>query len=127
MKIGVPRETHPGERRVATTPDVAVQLQKLGFEVIVEKGAGAEASFSDEAYAEAGCDIAASADDIWSGADIILQVRPPEGDRAGGLKKSQTLISFLYPGQNPELLEQLTRTGGTAMAMDSVPRISRAQ
>jgi len=127
MKIGVPRETHPGERRVATTPDVAVQLQKLGFDVIVEKGAGAAASFSDEAYAEAGCEIAASADDIWSGADIILQVRPPEGDRAGGLKESQTLISFLYPGQNPELLEQLTKTGGTAMAMDSVPRISRAQ
>jgi len=127
MKIGVPRETHPGERRVATTPDVVVQLQKLGFDVIVEKGAGAAASFSDEAYAEAGCEIAASADDIWSGADIILQVRPPEGDRAGGLKESQTLISFLYPGQNPELLEQLTKTGGTAMAMDSVPRISRAQ
>ena len=127
MKIGVPRETHPGERRVATTPDVAIQLQKLGFDVIVEKGAGAAASFSDEAYAEAGCEIAASADDIWSGADIILQVRPPEGDRAGGLKESQTLISFLYPGQNPELLEQLTKTGGTAMAMDSVPRISRAQ
>jgi NAD(P) transhydrogenase subunit alpha len=127
MKIGVPRETHPGERRVATTPDVVVQLQKLGFDVIVEKGAGAAASFSDEAYAEAGCEIAASADAIWSGADIILQVRPPEGDRAGGLKASQTLISFLYPGQNPELLEQLTKTGGTAMAMDSVPRISRAQ
>ena len=127
MKIGVPRETHPGERRVATTPDVVVQLQKLGFDVIVEKGAGAAASFSDEAYAEAGCEIAASADEIWSGADIILQVRPPEGDRAGGLKESQTLISFLYPGQNPELLEQLTKTGGTAMAMDSVPRISRAQ
>jgi len=127
MKIGVPRETHPGERRVATTPDVVVQLQKLGFDVIVEKGAGAAASFSDEAYAEAGCEIAASADEIWSGADIILQVRPPEGDRAGGLKESQTLISFLYPGQNPELLEQLTKSGGTAMAMDSVPRISRAQ
>ncbi len=127
MKIGVPKETHPGERRVATTPDVAVELQKLGFEVIVEKDAGTEASFSDEAYAEAGCEIAAAADDIWSGADIILQVRPPDSDRAGALKESQTLISFLYPGQNPELLEQLTKTGGTAMAMDSVPRISRAQ
>jgi NAD(P) transhydrogenase subunit alpha len=127
MKIGVPRETHPGERRVATTPDVAGQLQKLGYDVIVEKDAGAAASFSDGAYEEAGCTIADSAADIWSGSDIILKVRPPEGDQAGGLKDSQTLISFLYPGQNPELLEQLTGSGGTALAMDSVPRISRAQ
>jgi NAD(P) transhydrogenase subunit alpha len=127
MKIGVPRETHPGERRVATTPDVAGQLQKLGYDVIIEKDAGAAASFSDEAYEEAGCTIADSAADIWSGSDIILKVRPPEGDQARGLKDSQTLISFLYPGQNPELLEQLTGSGGTALAMDSVPRISRAQ
>jgi len=127
MKIGVPRETHPGERRVATTPEVAAQLQKLGYEVVVEKDAGAAASFSDEAYEEAGCTIATSAADIWSGSDIILKVRPPEGEQARGLKKSQTLISFLYPGQNPELLEQLTKSGGTALAMDSVPRISRAQ
>jgi NAD(P) transhydrogenase subunit alpha len=127
MKIGVPRETHPGERRVATTPEVAGQLQKLGYEVVVEKDAGAEASFSDEAYKEAGCSIVDSAADIWSVSDIILQVRPPEADQAEKLKGSQTLISFLYPGQNPELLEQLTKTGGTALAMDSVPRISRAQ
>ena len=127
MKIGVPRETHPGERRVATTPEVAVQLQKLGYEVVVEKDAGAAASFSDEAYEEAGCTIAGSASDIWSGSDIILKVRPPESEQAEGLKESQALISFLYPGQNPELLEQLTKSGGTALAMDSVPRISRAQ
>ena len=127
MKIGVPRETHPGEQRVATTPEVAGQLQKLGYEVLVEKDAGAAASFSDEAFRAAGCTIADSAADIWSGSDIILKVRPPEGDKAAGLKESQTLISFLYPGQNPELLEQLTGTGGTVLAMDSVPRISRAQ
>ena len=127
MKIGVPRETHPGERRVATTPEVAAQLQKLGYDVVVEKDAGAAASFSDEAYKEAGCSIAGSAADIWSDADIILKVRPPEGDHASGLKGSQTLISFLYPGQNPDLLEQLTGSGATALAMDSVPRISRAQ
>jgi NAD(P) transhydrogenase subunit alpha len=127
MKIGVPRETHPGERRVATTPEVAAQLQKLGYEVVVEKGAGAAASFSDEAYEAAGCTIAGSAADIWSAADIILKVRPPEGEQAGALKESQTLISFLYPGQNPGLLERLTKSGGTALAMDSVPRISRAQ
>ena len=127
MKIGVPRETHPGERRVAATPEVATQLQKLGYEVVVEKDAGAAASFSNEAYEAAGCTIAGSAADIWSGSDIILKVRPPEGEQAGALKESQTLISFLYPGQNPKLLEQLTKSGGTALAMDSVPRISRAQ
>ena len=127
MKIGVPRETHPGEQRVATTPEVAGQLQKLGYEVLVEKDAGAAASFSDEAFRAAGCTIADSAADIWSGSDIILKVRPPEGEQATGLKESQTLVSFLYPGQNPELLEQLTGTGGTVLAMDSVPRISRAQ
>ena len=127
MKIGVPRETHPGERRVATTPEVAAQLQKLGYEVVVEAGAGAAASFSDEAYEEAGCTIAGSAADVWSGSDIVLKVRPPEGEETGRLKASQTLISFLYPGQNPELLGKLTKSGGTALAMDSVPRISRAQ
>jgi NAD(P) transhydrogenase subunit alpha len=127
MKIGVPRETHPGESRVATTPEVAGQLQKLGYEVLVEKDAGAAASFSDDAYRAAGCEIVDSAAEIWSGSDIILRVRPPEGDEAAGLKKSQTLVSFLYPGQNPQLLEQLTKTGGTVLAMDSVPRISRAQ
>jgi NAD(P) transhydrogenase subunit alpha len=94
MRIGVPRETHPGERRVATTPEVAGQLQKLGYQVIVEKDAGAAASFSDEAYEEAGCTIADSAADIWSGSDIILKVRPPEGDQAKGLKDSQTLVSW---------------------------------
>ena len=83
-----------------------------GSSVVVEKNAGAEASFTDDAFREAGCTIADSAADIWSGSDIILQVRPPEGDRASGLKDSQTLISFLYPGQNPELLEQLTKSGG---------------
>ncbi|MEJ2323160.1 MAG: Re/Si-specific NAD(P)(+) transhydrogenase subunit alpha, partial [Gammaproteobacteria bacterium] len=126
-KRGVPRETHPGERRVATTPEVAGQLQKLGYDVVVEKDAGATASFSDEAYKEAGCSIVDSAADIWSGSDIILKVRPPESELAKRLKDSQTLISFLYPGQNPDLLETLTKSGGTALAMDSVPRISRAQ
>jgi len=78
MKIGVPKETHSGERRVATTPDVAVQLIKLGYDVQVESGAGAAANFSDEAYREAGCEIVSSARDIWSSSDIILKVRPVE-------------------------------------------------
>ena len=127
MKIGVPKEIFAGERRVATTPEVAGQLQKLGFSVVVESGAGAESSFSDEAYRDAGCDIAAGADDVWSQADIILKVRGPEAQEAARLRKGQTLISFLWPAQNPELLKKLTASGATVLAMDSVPRISRAQ
>ena len=127
MRIGVPREIYAGEKRVATTPDVAAQLIKLGFAVAVESHAGAAANFSDAAYAAAGCSIAANADAIWSESDIILKVRGPSTEEAARLKDGQTLISFLYPAQNPELLQQLTERGVTAMAMDSVPRISRAQ
>ncbi len=127
MKIGVPREIYAGEKRVATTPEVAAQLMKLGFEVAVESNAGAAASYPDALYQEAGCNIAATADEIWSDSDIVLKVRGPESEEAAKLKSGQTLISFLYPAQNPELLQQLTERGVTAMAMDSVPRISRAQ
>jgi len=127
MKIGVPREIHAGERRVATTPDVAAQLIKMGFSVAIESNAGAEASFSDEAFAAAGCEVEASAADLWAKADLILKVRAPEGNEPGLLRPDQTLISFVGPGQNPELLEKLTGTGATVMSMDSVPRISRAQ
>ena len=127
MKIGVPREIHEGEQRVATTPDVASQLIKLGFSVAVEKDAGAAASCSNEAYKAAGCEVLASAKDVWSQADLILKVRAPEGGEESLLRSDQTLICFLGPGQNPELLQQLTKSGGTAMSMDSVPRISRAQ
>ena len=127
MKIGVPKEIFAGERRVATTPDVAGQLQKLGFSVLVETGAGAESSYSDEAYRAAGCEIASNADDLWSQSDIIFKVRGPEEEEATRLKAGKTLVSFLWPAQNPELLKKLTESGATVMAMDSVPRISRAQ
>src|SRR5210317_81057 len=127
MRIGVPKEIYAGEKRVATTPDVATQLMKLGFDVSVESGAGEGSNFSDSAYSEIGCDIADSAGELWSKADIVLKVRAPEGDEASQLRKDQTLISFLWPAQNPELLKQLTDSGATVMAMDSVPRISRAQ
>ncbi|HET6592624.1 MAG TPA: Re/Si-specific NAD(P)(+) transhydrogenase subunit alpha [Xanthomonadales bacterium] len=127
MRIGVPRETYAGEKRVATTPEVAAQLIKLGFDVAVESGAGADANFSDAAYLAAGCSIAAGADELWSAADIVLKVRGPDEQEAARLKAGQTLISFLYPAQNPELLKKLTDSGATVMAMDSIPRISRAQ
>ena len=127
MRIGVPKEIHAGEARVATTPEVASQLIKLGFDVAVEANAGAAANFSDGAYEAAGCAILSSASDVWTQSDVILKVRAPEGAEQGLLRSDQVLISFLAPGQNPELLETLTRSGGTALSMDSVPRISRAQ
>ena len=127
MKIGVPKEVYEGERRVATTPDVAAQLIKLGFEVAVESGAGAESSFSDAAYQEAGCDVIGTAEELWSQADLVMKVRAPDDEEAARLRADQALISFIWPAQNPELLETLTKSGATVMAMDSVPRISRAQ
>ena len=127
MRIGVPKEIYEGECRVATTPDVVTQLIKLGFDVAVESGAGTKASYSDDAYREAGCEVIDSASELWSKSDIVLKVRGPEGDETSQLRSDQALISFLWPAQNPELLKQLTDTGATVMAMDSVPRISRAQ
>jgi NAD(P) transhydrogenase subunit alpha len=127
MKIGVPREIHAGEQRVATTPEVASQLIKMGFSVAVENDAGAAASFSNDAYKEAGCELIATATDLWAQSDLILKVRAPEGGEEALLRSDQTLICFLAPGQNADLLKQLTESGGTAMSMDSVPRISRAQ
>ena len=129
MKIGVPKEIHEGEKRVATTPEVIGHLRKLGFEVIVEAGAGNGAHFSDAAYTEAGATIANNAKSVWSDSDIILKVRGLElnGPEVDLLKEGQILISFLWPAQNPDLLKKLADKKITALAMDMVPRISRAQ
>ena len=126
MRIGVPNEIYAGEKRVATTPEVAALLMKLGFEVAVESGAGASANFSDAAYEAAGVSIL-SADEIWGQSDIIMKVRGPEDHEADKLKSGQTLISFLWPAQNEAMLNKLNDKGVTALAMDSIPRISRAQ
>ena len=133
MKIAVPREIHAGERRVATTPDAIKQLQKLGFDVLVEAGAGAAANFSDASYAEAGATLVADTRELWSSADIVFKVRAPAPHPTLGvheadlLRPGQTLVSFIWPAQNPELMQRLAATGATVLAMDSVPRISRAQ
>ncbi len=133
MKIGVPKEVHAGEKRVATTPDVAKQLIKLGFEVAVESGAGSSASYSDASFEEAGVTVVNDTRQIWNDSDIILKVRGPERnpnlnvDEVDLLKEGQILISFLWPAQNPELLKTLAAKKVTALAMDMVPRISRAQ
>ena len=129
MKIGVPKEIHAGEKRVATTPEVIGHLKKLGFEVLVEAGAGAGAHFSDAAYGEAGATVVDNAKSVWNDSDIVLKVRGPElnGEEINLLKEGQILISFLWPAQNPDLLKKLADKKVTAIAMDMVPRISRAQ
>jgi NAD(P) transhydrogenase subunit alpha len=126
-KIGVPKEIYEGEARVAATPDTAKKLQKLGFEVLIESGAGANADFPDEAYEKADCRIVPDAKTLWNQADIILKVRQPSETEAGMLSKGKTLVSFIYPAQNKELLEKMAKTGANVLAMDAVPRISRAQ
>jgi hypothetical protein len=127
MKIGIPKEIHPGERRVAATPDTAKRLKSFGFDVIVESGAGAAAEFVNLAYTDVGCEIAADARSLWAAADIVLKVRPPSADEVLLLREGGTLISFIYPAQNKQLLDQLAARRATVLAMDAVPRISRAQ
>jgi len=125
MLIGVTRETRPGETRVAATPTTVAQLTKLGYDIVVESGAGALSSFSDEAYAEAGARIG-SADDAW-GADVVFRVNGPTLAEVGLLREGATVVSLLAPAQHGELLEALAARKVTALAMDAVPRISRAQ
>ncbi|RQH07503.1 Re/Si-specific NAD(P)(+) transhydrogenase subunit alpha [Paraburkholderia dinghuensis] len=127
MTLAVPRETHPGERRVAATPQSIAELIKLGYTVNVEAGAGALASFSDEAYTLAGAQIVADAATLWATADVVTKVRPPSIDEARQLKPGATLISFVWPAQNATLLDVLATRSASVLAMDCVPRISRAQ
>ena len=125
--IGVPKEIFAGERRVATVPEVVPKLAKLGFEVIVESGAGEAASIGDDAFAAAGARIVPDAAAVWSGADIIFKVRAPAHDEVRRMREGQVLVSFIWPAQNPQLLQELAAQKVTVLAMDSVPRISRAQ
>jgi NAD(P) transhydrogenase subunit alpha len=125
--IGVPKEVYPGEKRVATVPEVVPKLAKLGFAVIVQSGAGEGASISDEAYAAAGARVVPDAASVWSGADIVFKVRAPAPEEVQSMRVGQILVSFIWPAQNPELLQSLAAKKVTVLAMDSVPRISRAQ
>lgn len=125
MHVGIPRERFPGERRVAATPDSVKKLLKLGFAVRVESDAGLAAGFDDAAYVAAGATIAPESD-VWSGA-VVAKIRPPSDDEVTRLSASTTLISYLYPAFSDALVQQLAARGVTAIAMDQVPRTTRAQ
>lgn len=133
MRVGIPTEVHPGECRVAATPDTVGKLIKLGFDVSVQSGAGEGAKLSDEAYAEAGAEMVADVNDLWAQSDIVLKVRAPETDPADGsdecdrLREGGWLISLVQPATNGPLVERLATRKGTVIALDQIPRISRAQ
>jgi NAD(P) transhydrogenase subunit alpha len=133
LTLGIAREVFSGEQRVAATPDTVKKLQKLGFQVLVETQAGAAASFSDSAYGAVGAEIVAGPQPLWDRSDIVLKVRAPQWhphlncQEVDLLRPGQTLISFIWPAQNPDLLQQLAHQGGTVLAMDAVPRLTRAQ
>ncbi|MEP0260600.1 Re/Si-specific NAD(P)(+) transhydrogenase subunit alpha [Sulfitobacter sp.] len=127
MKIGTPKEIFEGENRVAMTPDSALQLQKLGHTCVIETGAGAAAGFDDAAYEGAGVEVVNTAAALYKAADVVAKVRPPSDAEVKRLRAGQTLISMFNPAGNKELMEAAAAKGATVMAMDMVPRISRAQ
>ena len=127
MKIGTPKEIFEGEARVAMTPDSATELQKLGHDCIIESGAGEKAGFSDAQYEAAGVEIAKTAAALWKAADVVAKVRAPSDAEVKRLREGQTLISFFNPAGNKDLMAASAKKGSTVIAMDMVPRISRAQ
>lgn len=125
LTVGVPKETWQNEKRVALSPAVVSQLVKKGFTVKVEDSAGAKASFRNEDYINAGAQIV-KVNDVYN-ADIVVKIRQPILDEVGLLKPNSTLISFLYPAQNKNILDEMAKKNITAFGMDCIPRISRAQ
>jgi NAD(P) transhydrogenase subunit alpha len=128
MRIGVPKESAAGEKRVATVPEVVEKLVKLGFTVAVESGAGDAANFADDTYRAAGAEVLGTAAEVWATSDIVFKVRAPSVAEVGLLREGGTLIGFIWPAQNPELMQQLAARKATVLAIDSLPRqLSRAQ
>jgi len=133
MKIAVPKEIRPGERRVAMTPEAVAKLIKLGFEVLVESGAGDGAAFDNPLYVQAGARIVEGTRELWAEADLVLKVNPPEQHLKLGvheadlMSEGKVLISFIWPGKADELIARLAAHKATVLAMDQVPRITRAQ
>jgi NAD(P) transhydrogenase subunit alpha len=124
MRVAVPKEIKPGEKRVALVPDVINKFTKLGFEVLIESGAGSHAQATDNDYEKAGAKVAS---EVLSGADVILSVQPLTPAQAGQLKNGAVTISFLSPTNSIENIDALAKAGATAFSMELVPRISRAQ
>ena len=128
LTIGIPKEVFAGEKRVATVPDVVEKLIKLGFKVAVETGAGALANFSDDAYESVGAEVITDAQTLWATSDVVFKVRGPSSEEVALMREGGTLISFIWPAQNPELLQQLAAKKATVLAIDALPRtLSRAQ
>jgi NAD(P) transhydrogenase subunit alpha len=127
MKLAVPKETKFKENRVALNPDVAKELVKAGFEVLIEAGAGMNSFFADETYVAAGARMVPSNTDIYAQADVILKVNAPAAEEIAKMKKEAILISFLFAGTNPEVVAACEKAGISAFSMDAIPRISRAQ
>ena len=133
IRIGVPKEIHPGERRVAATPQTVLRLKKLGFEVAVESGAGRDIDCFDGTYKEAGATIISDTRELWASSDVVIKVRPPEEHEELGIHETELLreggwlVGFVWAAQNKELLNRLAKRKATVFSMDSVPRITRAQ
>lgn len=127
IRIGVPKEIHEGERRVAATPQTVLRLKKLGFEVAVESGAGRGIDCYDGTYKEAGALIIEDTKELWATSDVVIKVRPPEESEIGLMKENGSLVGFVWAAQNKKLLEQFAARKATVFGMDSVPRITRAQ
>src|SRR5438552_15272249 len=125
MRIGVPKETAPGEQRVALVPEVVAKLTGGGNEVLVERGAGVGASFLDEAYADAGGKLVGR--DEALGAEVVVKVAPPSAEEVAGLRADAVLIGFLAPLTDADGVARLKQRGVTGFAMESIPRITRAQ
>jgi H+-translocating NAD(P) transhydrogenase subunit alpha len=127
MKVGIPSEISPGELRVAATPKTVKRLQKQGFEVYIQRGAGVKANYSDKEFEEAGAKLVNTAAEIYGSMDIVLKVKEPTADEVNLMKEGLVLLSYLWPAQNPDLLKKLAEKKVNAVAMDAIPRISRAQ
>jgi NAD(P) transhydrogenase subunit alpha len=128
LLIGVPKEVFPGEKRVATVPEVVEKLIKLGFRVAVETGAGEAANFEDDTYRAAGAEVVPTAVELWARSDMVFKVRPPSLDEVRLMREGGMLVDFIWPAQNPDLMQQLAAKNATVLAIDCLPRqLSRAQ
>jgi len=126
-RIGIPKEIHPGEKRIAATPQTILKLKKLGFDVAIQSGAGDAINCPDAEYQEAGASVIADANELWASSDVVMKVRPPEDGETDLMRDGGWLVGFIWPGQNREITDRLSKKNATVFAMDSVPRITRAQ